>query len=200
MENKDWKGNEKSVYLALGASNHTDRERQHEDFYATEPKAIELLLREERLSNVWECAVGEGHLANVLAERGVLGRGSDLVDRCGGKYETLDFLSMENTEKWDGDIVTNPPYRYAEGFIEKALSLVDDGRKVCMFLRLQFLEGKRRKELYRLCPPRTCYVSSSRIACAMNGDFENMKGSAVAYMWLVWEKGYKGTTELKWIN
>ena len=25
-------------------------------------------------------------------------------------------------------------------------------------------------------------------------------GSAVAYAWFVWEKGFKGTTKLKWFN
>jgi len=38
--------------------------------------------------------------------------------------------------------------------------------------------------------------------CAKNGDFESKKkeGSAVAYAWYVWEKGYKGETVIKWIN
>ena len=39
--------------------------------------------------------------------------------------------------------------------------------------------------------------------CAKNGDFETMiegGGSAVAYGWYCWEKGYKGDTTLKWFN
>lgn len=47
------------------------------------------------------------------------------------------------------------------------------------------------------------WVSSSRITCAKNGDFEYMKangGSAVAYAFYVWQKGYKGDTILKWFN
>ena len=39
--------------------------------------------------------------------------------------------------------------------------------------------------------------------CAKNGDFDEMiagGGSAVAYAWYVWEKGYKGDTILKWFN
>lgn len=47
---KDWTGNNNSVYKTLGASNHTDKERQIEDFYATEPKAAELLLELETFS------------------------------------------------------------------------------------------------------------------------------------------------------
>lgn len=72
-----------------------------------------------------------------------------------------------------------------------------------MFLKLQFMEGKERKHLFTKFPPKTVYVSSSRILCAKNGDFEGLKasgGSAVAYAWYVWEKGFKGNTTVKWIN
>jgi hypothetical protein len=34
---KDWIGNKKSTFVTLGASNHTDKERQREDYYATDP-------------------------------------------------------------------------------------------------------------------------------------------------------------------
>lgn len=72
-----------------------------------------------------------------------------------------------------------------------------------MFLKVQFLEGKERKRLFADFPPKVIYVSSSRIMCAKNGEFEKMReggGSAVAYAWYVWEKGYKGNTIIKWIN
>lgn len=48
-----------TTFRAIGASNHTDKERQCEDYYATEPKAMELLLEVEQFSPViWECACG----------------------------------------------------------------------------------------------------------------------------------------------
>lgn len=52
-------------------------------------------------------------------------------------------------------------------------------------------------------PPRYVYVSRSRILCAKNGMFEEMKaggGSAVAYAWYEFQKGYKGVSIIKWIN
>lgn len=128
-------------------------------------------------------------------------RSSDIVDRCGN--EVFDFLGIENQEQWPGHIITNPPYKYAVEFIYKALSLIPEGNKVAMFLKVQFLEGKSRKMLYKEFPPKTIYVSSSRINCAKNGDFSGMRttgGSAVAYAWYVWEKGYQGETIVKWIN
>ena len=72
--------------------------------------------------------------------------------------------------------------------------------KVAMFLKLTFLEGKRRKSFFKVNPPKTIYVSSSRLICAKNGDFEHMTGSAIAYAWYVWEKGYSGDPVIKWIN
>lgn len=198
---KDWTGNKNSIFKTLGASNHTNEERQSEDYYATDPIAAELLLKEITfLDRIWEPACGEKHLSNVLERNGNEVRSSDIVNRCGN--EVFDFLSEDN-KHWDGDIVTNPPYKYAKEFVEKALDIVQEGQYVCMFLKLQFLEGKERKRLFEKYPPKTVYVSSSRILCAKNGEFDRMReggGSAVAYAWFVWVKGYKGDTTIKWIN
>lgn len=113
----------------------------------------------------------------------------------------IDFLMSDRY--FDGDIITNPPYKYAQQFIERALDLIPNGNKVAMFLKLQFMEGKARKKLFTLHPPKTIYVSSSRLLCAKNAEFEKMiagGGSAVAYAWYVWVKGFNGTTKLKWFN
>jgi len=193
---KDWIGDRHSTMVTLGASNHAQHERAHRDYYATEPKAAIRLLEVETFDkNIWECACGEKHLAKVFEEAGYKVRCSDIENRCGN--EVLDFLQCK--EKWNGDIITNPPYKYATEFVEKSLELLNDGNKVAMFLRIQFLEGKRRRKLYDINPPKCIYVSSTRLKCAMNGDFESMTGSAACYAWFVWEKGYKGDTVVKWI-
>jgi len=202
MKSKDWIGNSNSIYKTLGASNHTDEERQNEDYYATTPKAAELLLGLETFSiNIWECACGEGHLSKVFESKGYNVRSSDLMNRGFGEIG-VDFLGIDNIE-WDGDIITNPPYKYAKEFVEKALRIIPIGNKVAMFLKLQFMEGKGRKDLFIKNPPKVIYVSSSRLMCAKNGNFEKMVdggGSAVAYAWYVWEKGFKGDTIIKWFN
>lgn len=41
---KDWTGNQASIFATLGASNHTDKEREMDDYYATDPYAIDVLL------------------------------------------------------------------------------------------------------------------------------------------------------------
>ena len=96
---------------------------------------------------ILEPSCGEGHISEVLKAHGYDVVSRDLIDR--GYGEVADFLSIDNL-KWDGDIVTNPPYRYALDFVEKALQIIPEGRKVAMFLKLTFLEGKGRRHLFNL--------------------------------------------------
>lgn len=199
-ENKDWIGNKPAVFVTLAASNHSEGERQQHDYYATEPFAMELLLAEETFSPViWECACGEGHLSKVLEAHGFEVISTDLIYRGFDDPEPLDFLK-DTLEDFEGDIITNPPYKYALEFVEQALNSVQTGKKVAMFLKLQFLEGKARKEFFLHNSPKTIYVSSSRLNCAKNGEFEKYPSSAVAYAWFVWEKGFSGDPVIKWIN
>jgi hypothetical protein len=194
----DWIGNSNSIYKTLGASNHTEKERQTEDFYATEPNAVRLLLAEEKFSkNIWECACGSGTLSDEIKAHGYDVYSTDLIDRGYGEGQ-IDFL--KHSENYDGDIITNPPYKFSSTFIYKAMDVVTEGHKVAMFLKVQFLEGKARKKLFAKYPPKVIYVSSSRLLCAKNGKFAETDGSAVAYAWFVWEKGYTGDTIIKWIN
>lgn len=204
MNNKDWTGNTKAIYSTLAASNHSDTERAAGDYYATEPKATRLLLENEKFNKyVWEPAAGGGHMVDVLKEYKYIVRASDIVDRGCTGVGIIDFLKVtpkdvENLPRCD--IITNPPYKYAREFVEKALELSQDGDKIAMFLKLQFLEGQARRELFKQHPPKTVYVSSGRLKCAPNGDFDKVQSSAVAYAWFVWEKGYTGRPKIKWIN
>lgn len=187
-----------SVCINLGASNHSNNPRAEYDYYATEPKAANLLLEvEPQLNNIWECACGEGHLAKVFDSFGKLNKATDLIDRGYGGVE--DFL-FNNEPYKNGDIVTNPPYIKAVDFVKHALNKVDTGRYVCMFLKVLFLESQSRKALFTQYPPKTIYVSSSRINCAKNGDFLTYNSSAIAYARYVWQKGYTGDSFVKWIN
>lgn len=197
---KDWTGNSRTTHAILGARNYAKNEREVNDYYATEPKAVELLLEQEEFSpHVWEPACGEGHMSKVLESHGYKVLSTDLVDRGYGEGG-VDFFAITKTD-YPLDIITNPPYKYAKEFVEHALDISMDGTKIAMFLKIQFLESKARRELFDKHPPQTVYVSSSRLKCAMNGDFEKYaKSTAVCYAWFVWQKGHMGPTNLKWIN
>lgn len=200
---KDWNGNSNSIYKTLGASNHTDKEREKNDYYATDPMAIDKLLTVEKPSHyVWECAAGEGHLAKRLIDEGFTVYATDIIERNDSLDGEINFLKIGHLDN-SFDILTNPPYKHAKEFVLHALDLVGEGHKVYMFLKLTFLEGKARyKDLFSKYPPKVIYVFSERVMCAKNGDFAGMRaggGSAVAYAWFVWQKGYKGKTVIEWI-
>lgn len=200
---KDWTGNKKSTFVMLGASNHSEKERENNDYYATDPKALEIFLdklKEDgiRLHNyIWECACGEGHLSKVLEKHGYKVWSTDLIDRGYGKGNT-DFLKSIPNE-WVGDILTNPPYKHAKQFVEKAMEVTRNSCYTIMFLKIQFLEGQARKEMFKKYPPKYVYVNSERQLCAMNGEFDKYKATALCYCWFVWEKGFTGEPTIRWI-
>lgn len=193
-------GKNEAVFRTIGASNHTENEREPNDYYATEPRAVDFLLEQEKFAPVvWECACGEGHISKVLEEYGYEVISTDLIYRGYGDKQTFDFLK-DTKEGFDGDIITNPPYKYAKEFVEQALDSIKTGRKVAMLLKLTFLEGQARRLLFDQQPPKTVYVFSGRVKCAKNGDFEGSGPEAMAYAWFVWEKGFHGSPQIKWIN
>ena len=199
-QDKDWTGNSRSAHALLGARNYALNERETNDYYATEPKAVKLLIEVERFSPmIWECACGEGHLSKELEKAGYHVYSTDLIDR--GYGGVIDFLVCPSPPLSGFDIITNPPYSKASEFVDHAMEIIDDEHKVAMFLKIQFLEGKARRKLFEKWPPKTIYVSSGRLRCAMNGDFEKYaKSNAICYAWFVWQKGYNGDTVIKWIN
>ena len=202
--NKDWTGNCKSTYITLGASNHTEKERQNEDYYATDPIAIDGLKKVFDIpKGVWECSCGEGHLSKRLEELGHTVVSSDLIDRGYGQGN-VNFLECEKRPSEIDCILTNPPYAKAMEFVLHSLKLLDNGQYCIMFLKTTFLESKKRYEkLFSKHPPKYIFQFVSRVLCAKNAQFDVMiagGGSAVSYAWFVWEKGYKGDTIIKWIN
>ena len=187
-------GYEKTARI-IGAHNLSKEDREKNDYYATDPEAVVSLMKIENLnSNIWECACGEGHLAKELIKAGYSVKCTDLIDR-GFGMGGVDFL--KETEPFNGDIVTNPPYSLAKEFIAKAHEIIQTGNKICLIMKLQFLEGEKRKKLFEEYPPKTVWVSSCRIKHGINGDFSNAN-SMMATAWYVWEKGFKGETALKW--
>ena len=142
-----------------------------------------------------------GLIASVLKEAGYRVKSTDLIDRGYPSTEVVDFLKVTREDvlrEPQMDIVTNPPYTYAKEFVEHAMDISSNGTKVAMLLKLTFLEGKKRRELFDKYPPMRVYVFSSRISCGKNGVFTG--GRAVAYAWFIWEKGVTRDPVIKWIN
>ncbi len=170
------------------------RERVENDYYATPTSSTRSLLAVESISYpAWECACGEGHIAELL-EGEVYA--SDLIDR--GYGEVADFLQ---TEKQFATIITNPPFNLFQEFAEHALR--NATQKVILFGKLQALEGKKRATFMQNSPLKTVYVFKSRQNPLRNGSEVDENGkpwaSTMAFAWFVWEIGYEGLPVIKWI-
>lgn len=182
----------------------TTRDRVDNDYYATPYESTEALLVVEQFEGDFiEPCVGGGHIAEVLKRyypnSNIIG--VDLVNRGYDNTVVQDYL----TYNFDGNfnIVTNPPYSMAQEFLEHSMDQIHKGKKVAMFLKIQFLEGNKRKELFKKYPPKYVYVFSKRQNPWRNGSSVDEKGkpwsSTMCFAWFVWEKGYNGDTIVKWI-
>lgn len=203
------------IFKPLGASNHTDHPRAENDYYVTDPKRIDELLKVETFNgSIWECSCGNGALSKRLEQLGYEVYSSDLYNH-GYGFTDVDFLQCEYSRC--KNIITNPPYNQALEFVQKALEIIPKGGKVAMFLKLQFLEGQARQKLFEKHPPSNVWVCTKRITCGINGDFtakdkygntiydkqgnpKPMSG-AICYAWFVWDTNdTSDITKLGWIN
>ena len=226
---KEWNGNSDSVRSRLGINKqHTTKGREEDDFYATDPQAIEALFNAPCYSHtqvtelflkhgkndpyfyIWECAAGNGNLSNWLRKNGYNVIASDLKYRgCkdGSIIDGIDFLKTYPHNKFKGGaahpfvILTNPPYSLATEFIKHALDILPDGGLYIALMNITYLAGQKRyKEIYSGGVLREVYIFSKRIECWRNNDKQNYGGKKmVDFAWFVFQKGYNGNCNLYWL-
>ena len=165
------------------------------DFFPTPAWATHALIDNEKFEGeIWESACGNGAMSEVLQQAARKVRSSDLYNRGFGEAG-VDFL--EATRGSD-NIVTNPPYNAAEGFVRAGTKLAK--RKFALLLRLAFLEGSNRANtIFSQCPPSRVWVFSERITFYPAGAVQQGSGTT-AYAWFVWDKDAPSGTELKWFK
>lgn len=186
-----------NTFVCLGASNHTEKDRETNDFYATEPNAVVKLLEKEKFNNnVWECCCGKGHISKVLLDNEYNVYSTDLINRGFGDA-FFNFLEYKKTV--NADIITNPPYKNALEIINHALEITSKGNKIAMLLKIQFLESIERGKFFAKYPPKYVYVFSKRTYCAKNGDFNTYHSSAMCYAWFIWINGEYEEPIIRWI-
>lgn len=176
------------------------------DYYATNPKAVTLLLSNHTFKGdkILEPCVGEGHIARVLETYFKTSVDCvDIVDRGYKNTIVSDFLTWKATNLYD-TIITNPPYSLAHEFIEKCMRLLDDDGQLAMFLRIQFLEGVDRRKLFKRYPPKYIYVFSKRMPTFNNGNEYDPKtgkpwATTLCNAWFVWQKGSEDEPTVRWL-
>jgi hypothetical protein len=165
------------------------------DFFPTPRWATFALIDNENFKGgIWESACGDGSMSSVLETTGNKVRSTDLFDRGYGEAGH-DFLLAK---KRASNIITNPPYNCAEGFVASGVKLAE--KKFALLLRLAFLEGgNRQRSIFSRIPPARVWVFSERITFYMKGA--KLAGSGTtAYAWFVWDKDAPSGTELKWFK
>lgn len=212
---KEWKGNSNSAHAAIAAHRGGGGEsmRQEDDFYATDPIALQTLLSscsdwlksrfcamKKAQTPIWECACGNGNLAKLLLSYGYYVMATDIKDRGYGSIgEHHDFL--KSSLWFNCHILTNPPYSLATEFIEHALEILPDGGLYIALMNITYLAGQKRFErVYSKGSLREIYVFSKRVECWKNGERPKDKcGSIANYAWYVFQKGYNGQPTLYWL-
>ncbi len=180
------------------------RERVKNDYYATPYETTRALMKVEKFTGDFlEPCVGAGHIADVITECYPTAKivGVDLVDRGFNGVILSDYLNF----KFYGDynVITNPPYSLAQEFLEHSMEHLKKGKKIAMFLKIQFLEGIKRREMFEKYPPKIIHVFTKRQNPWRNGSEVDENGKAwsstMCFAWFVWVKGYTGDTIINWI-
>jgi len=164
------------------------------DYFPTPRWATFALIDNEKFEgDIWECACGDGAMSRVLEETGRSVPSSDLFNRGYGEHG-VDFLAA--TRRAD-NIVTNPPYNSAEGFVASGVRSAK--HKFALLLRLAFLEGaNRQRTIFSKHPPSRIWVFSERITFYPAGAVQKGTGTT-AYAWFVWDKDASGS-EMRWFK
>lgn len=169
------------------------------DLYETPPEAVAALLRAERLPHtIWEPACGPGSIVGVLRAAGHRVVATDLVDYGLHGQAGIDFLMEFAAPEGIEAVVTNPPFKLAQQFVEHALYLCP---KVIMLLRLAFLESNRRTAILDGGQLARIHVFRKRLPMMHRVGWSGKKSnSGMAFAWFVWDRWHKGPAELHRIS
>ena len=167
----------KNGYAAL--SKHRAIKRRKLDDYETPENVTRALTRAIRLRGpIWEPAAGSGRMVRALRDQ----TGHHV--RSGDIKRGADFLAQ--SRRWEGCIITNPPYRndLAERFVQHALKLADG--RVCMLMQSGFLWSSGRYSLFKDCPPDRIIVLCDRIYFSVNG--KPIDSQFFSHAWICWPR------------
>jgi hypothetical protein len=188
------------------------------DYFPTPPFATRALLEFLEVEvgplthlSAWEPACGEGHMVRPLEEALMDVRASDIASY--GEHEIFDFAIPIDAEQPVDFVITNPPFKAAQRFIDNGLQIARVG--VAMLVRSAFLESQARYEsLYSVTPPTFVLQFAERVVMLKGrlvraGSIDPLAekpgtkaSTATSYCWLLWlrKRGqWDGDTRLRWI-
>lgn len=183
------------------AGGNPENGRVAEDFYATDPAAVDKLFAAlDRVGkyispkSFLEPCVGNGNIADrVLKLYPAISSTmfTDIVDRGYPNTVVGDFLTADFGNRKFDLIVSNPPYSLALEFVQKCRSLLTPDGILAMFLKIQYWEGEKRQADLWNNPPAFCFPFSKRMATWNNGKPTDGNGkrwaTTMCHAWFVWD-------------
>ncbi len=163
-----------------------------DDLYETPIEALYALLEVERLPNsIWEPCCGPGAIVRVIRESGLRVHATDLVDHgCPDSESGIDFLLECRAPDGVEAIVTNPPFKLADQFVDHALRLVP---RVTMLLRLAFLESERRSPILDSGNLARVHVFKNRLPMMHRHGWTGPRAtSSIPFAWFCWDRNHIG--------
>jgi hypothetical protein len=158
---------------------------------------IEEVIGKDRLigQTCLEPACGRGHMAVALGEYFGEVSASDIFEY--GFGSVADFQKAKHADNSFDWVITNPPFRLAEDFISRSLSIARVG--VAMLVRTVFIESVGRYErLFKPLPPTMVAQFTERVPM-VKGRVDKKASTATGYAWIVWDKSIRQNTALVWI-
>lgn len=177
--------------LKTQAKAHSIAERGA-DLYETPPEAIAILRSAVSLPrHIWEPTAGRGAISSVLTGAGHVVTSTELHEYDSPRVPIItgvDFFEAP-CPKEIGAIVTNPPYAHAEAFARRAREIAP---MTCLLMRLAFVEGVARQDLFRAPDFVGMVVSSRRLPMMHRDGWTGPRASsAMAFAWFCWKAGNK---------
>jgi len=187
-------------------TSHAVMSQRHEagdspDDFPTPPWATRALIEhvigaeDVRGLSCLEPACGRGYMARPLAEYFGAVDAADAYQY--GFAPVRDFLTYPYEARSHDWVITNPPFRLAEEFVERALVVAKQG--VAILARTVFLESVGRYEnIFRKRPPSIFAQFSERVPM-VKGRVDPKASTATGYAWFVWLMDEMSTPKLAWV-
>lgn len=142
-----------------------------------------------------EPAAGRGYMARPLSEYFAKVDAADAYPY--GFAPVRDFLTHPYEACSHDWVITNPPFRLAEEFVYRALSVARTG--VAILARTVFLESVGRYGgIFKDTPPSIFAQFTERVPM-VKGRVDPKASTATGYAWFVWKKGVNSHPRLAWV-
>ena len=172
------------------------------DFY-TEPFWCDVALFKAVTfrGSVYDPACGLGRIVQAARDAGLGGVGTDIAPRSSYVMRTRDFLRDSYVNNEVDSIVSNPPFKHAVEFVERALEVAK--YEVAFLLPARFLWGAERSRWLAKTPLRQVLAIAPRPSMPPGELVESgakVGGGKEDFIWAIWQRGYCGRPEFGWLR